>query len=318
MKNKRTLILFILCTALLASCTQLTPSTTRSANATLTPYEIDNSQSTPTFTKTFVPTEDITIQKVATSSWNGIPIIAGAIEGKFSDSSYSYYVNNPIEEAETYYLDKMQKEGWAFAGRGAFGTYRIILYFYQDNQNAKIDLTKFSLNESRDMLSVSIEISTSPFYSDVRSTQTNSSGITLEGAFWLTWRGLDVVKPIGSNIQLRQKDNQELIFTNESLWFRFEDIPPGKYELWVFIDSWIASFSNCYNIGLPDENWEFRKIADDGKIEVVDGLSFREVIYPETDGTNTSIDGLYAVLDNLVLTSGTANTIYPAFICESH
>jgi hypothetical protein len=322
MKTKQTLFLLLISITLLANtigCNQLTAETTPFANTTQTPRKSGDPQPTPIATTTFIPTKDISIKEVSILSWNGVPIMSGAMEGELSDSSYSFYVDTSIDKAESYYLDEMKKEGWAFATRASFESYRIILYFYQDNKNANIDLTKSSFNGSDNMLSVSIKVSALPFYNNIRSEEIVSSKITLEGLFWLIWPGVDGGKPIGSYIELRQQDNHKLLFTENSSWFRFEDIPPGSYELWVFIGSEALWLSDCYDIGLPDENWEYRKIIDGNKIEVIDGLSFREVVYPDSnEKTGTNINGLYAVLDNLVFKSGTENSIFPAFTCESY
>ncbi|MFT3890772.1 MAG: hypothetical protein QM730_03990 [Anaerolineales bacterium] len=271
------------------------------------------SQPTPAVTKTFIPTEDISNKKVSISSWNGISIISGAIDGELAELSYSYYVDISIDEAKNFYLDAMEKEGWTYANYASFESYRILLFFHRDNQNAEINLENSSSTEHNNLLSVSIEIKTLPFYSGIRSTEVATSKITLEGSFWLIVPGVDGGWPLSSPVELHQPNNQNPVFFEDSPWFKFEDIPAGNYELWVFIISDRLWETECYDIGLPDENWEFRRITEDNKMEVISGRSFREAVYPNS---GTRLNGLYAVLDNIVLNEETENSILPAFICE--
>lgn len=100
--------------------------------ATSTPEPVD----TPTFT---VTAESNT---ASISYWNDIPIVPGAKDGLEMDSSYMYSVNVTMDEAEQFYKENLEADGWALSiretGPNTDGNVPLLLIFEKDQELIRI------------------------------------------------------------------------------------------------------------------------------------------------------------------------------------
>jgi hypothetical protein len=131
------------------------------SSATQSPLLTETLQSTiePTFTQlhpaftpepentpTFVPTNE-TKSSMGTPipDWEGIPLIPGANEGEPAGFGYIYSVNVTVEEAEKFYIEKMESEDWTLFNKqtsetSMFGGPSTILDFQRNNEEVNIML----------------------------------------------------------------------------------------------------------------------------------------------------------------------------------
>jgi hypothetical protein len=77
--------------------------------------------------------------------WEGIPVIPGANEGEPAGFVYIYSVNVTVDEAEQFYMDAMETDGWALSNRqtsetSMFGGPATILDFVRGDEAANIML----------------------------------------------------------------------------------------------------------------------------------------------------------------------------------
>lgn len=117
----------------------------------------------PTMTATFTalpPTSTSTLQPTATlapasgtepergtpvASWEGIPVMPGANEGKPAGFSYLYSVNVTVDEAVQFYSEAMRADGWTLSKRqtsetSMFGGPATILDFVRDAEAVNVML----------------------------------------------------------------------------------------------------------------------------------------------------------------------------------
>jgi len=111
----------------------------------------------PESTPTFMPTTE-TDSNMGTPipDWEGIPVIPGANEGQPAGLGYLYSVNVTIEEAEQFYTEKMEADGWSLSNRqtsetSMFGGPATILDFQRNNEAVNVMLI-FSTNENYTMV----------------------------------------------------------------------------------------------------------------------------------------------------------------------
>ena len=72
----------------------------------------------PENTPTFAPTTETNSNTGAPiTDWEGIPVMPGAHDGELSELGYYYAVNVTVEEAEMYYVEKLEASGWALSNR---------------------------------------------------------------------------------------------------------------------------------------------------------------------------------------------------------
>jgi hypothetical protein len=100
----------------------------------------------PKITPTFTPTSE-TNKSMGTPipDWEGIPVIPGANEGEPAGFGYIYSVNVTVEEAEKFYMEKMESDGWTLSNRqtsetSIFGGPSTILDFQRDNEEVNVML----------------------------------------------------------------------------------------------------------------------------------------------------------------------------------
>ncbi len=94
----------------------LSPSETPRPTATLP------STPTPTLQQKITLTPEPTDEKspelgTLVSDWQGVPVIPGANEGMPAGFGYIYSVNVTVDEAEQFYQEKMEQDGWALSNR---------------------------------------------------------------------------------------------------------------------------------------------------------------------------------------------------------
>ncbi len=192
----RILLITVLCTIVLSSCsfgTQVLAPTPVPPTATMLPTIPPTLTSMPTATNTSIPTNtpfptqtplpvkpSPTFTKLPTtntprptssptgtqtigtsvSSWSGLPIMPGAMEGKPAGFGYLYAVKVSISEAEAYYQKQMSAGGWKFTNRQSsetslFGGPAVILDFTRSEKQANVMLI-FSAKENYTMVMLTI------------------------------------------------------------------------------------------------------------------------------------------------------------------
>lgn len=131
------------------------------SSATQVPSPTENLQPTiaPTFTKlpatstiepentsAFTPTNEANSNMgTPIPDWEGIPVIPGGNEGEPAGFGYIYSVNVTVEEAEQFYMDKMESDGWKLSNRqtsptSMFGGPATILDFQKEGKEVNVML----------------------------------------------------------------------------------------------------------------------------------------------------------------------------------
>jgi hypothetical protein len=90
------------------------------------------------------------------ASWDGLPIISGAIEGRPAGPSYAYSVRVSVTEAEAYYQKYMSETNWKLTNRQSsdtsmFGGPSVVLDFTRGDHRANVMLI-FSSKENYTMV----------------------------------------------------------------------------------------------------------------------------------------------------------------------
>ncbi|MDY7041519.1 MAG: hypothetical protein SVX38_11705 [Chloroflexota bacterium] len=185
--SREVLAVVALCAAMLLSCSMATPVPTKTPSPTdtplptATPTELpertppsgtqSDTMATPVPTKTPSPTDtplptatptelpELTPPSGTQSdtmatpvpSWEDMPIMPGAIEGRPAGWSYVYSVGASTDEVETYYLEQMAERGWRLSKRqfsevGLFGGPAIVLDFSCNGERANV-MMAFSVSD---------------------------------------------------------------------------------------------------------------------------------------------------------------------------
>lgn len=83
-----------------------------------------------------------------------IPVMPGATNGEFiDDSTYSYYINAAVGDADTYYVESLMSKGWSLSNRqvleiSMFTGPATILEFQRNGQSVYIMLSHFAEDNS--------------------------------------------------------------------------------------------------------------------------------------------------------------------------
>jgi len=101
----------------------------------------------PTLVPTSAPTTATDLSSMGTPipEWDGVQIMPGANEGRPAGFSYVYSVDVPVDEAETFYVEQMESDGWTLSNRQAsetslYGGPATILDFERDDEAFNIML----------------------------------------------------------------------------------------------------------------------------------------------------------------------------------
>jgi hypothetical protein len=110
------------------------------------------------------PTSDSQSMGTPVPSWQGLPIMPKAIEGRPAGFSYVYSADSPLEDAEAYYLDHMEADGWRLTSRqsnekGLLGP-TVVLMFARGEEIAQVILV-FSAAENYTMVTLTLVPATS-------------------------------------------------------------------------------------------------------------------------------------------------------------
>ncbi len=73
-----------------------------------------------------------------------IPVMEGAVSGKWSEGGYSYLVDAPLAEVEAFYIESLTPDGWEYIGLGE-GLGGIFLSFTRELQYLAISARKSEL-----------------------------------------------------------------------------------------------------------------------------------------------------------------------------
>jgi hypothetical protein len=140
-----------LCAAMILSCS----STTQMPLATTIPASTDTPlpTATPTGPPEPTPTSGAESDTMGTPvpSWEGLPVMPGAIEGRPAGLCYVYSIGVSTEEVETYYWEQMTARGWQLFKRqssetGLFGGSAVVLDFARNRERANV-IMAFSISD---------------------------------------------------------------------------------------------------------------------------------------------------------------------------
>ena len=119
---RKYILLLMLAATLLVSCSASRPAPTETPipTDTLEPTEISSPTETlipilPAAQPTGVPSKPADNFNSPIESWNGIPIIHGAITGIGNTSSYRFIINEPLDNVRNYYSQAMNALSWKLA-----------------------------------------------------------------------------------------------------------------------------------------------------------------------------------------------------------
>ena len=145
------IIIAMLLVLVLSACSSAiqAPLTTETPQPTVTltftavpPTSTPEPQNTATLTPTIGTESDM---GTPASGWEGIPVIPGANEGEPAGFGYLYSVNVTVDEAEQFYMEAMESDGWTLSNRqtsetSMFGGSATILDFERDGEAVNIML----------------------------------------------------------------------------------------------------------------------------------------------------------------------------------
>ena len=144
---------------------------------------------------------------------------------------------------------------------------------------------------------------------------------SLSGLVMLVYPGVQGGKPFGFSTELYQHDDgYKLIRKSDEAsfpFFDFQNIQPGKYELWLWLPTWVlGGLTGCYDIELPDNQWKLGQLIDGNQPVILEEVSYREAL--DQSANDGMLDNFYAVLDNLEIKPGIDRKFDVNFICKRH
>ena len=98
---------------------------------------------TPMLTKTSLPTETPSASLLPMpaekplSEWEGVPIMPTATEGNGDSQSYSFMVNDLVDNVNTFYQEEMVKFGWRLS-RGKGNEMQSFMSFTKDGDTVDV------------------------------------------------------------------------------------------------------------------------------------------------------------------------------------
>jgi hypothetical protein len=131
----------------------------------------------------------------------------------------------------------------------------------------------------------------------------------------------NVVKPVVSSVELRQKENFTLIGkgdTDSNGVYKIENIDPGTYELWVLITTKIEMVSGCTDVAPPDTKWKLGiKFGEDKALSMENAdLSKGLLLAQEMQSSDLKAQGFFAVLEDFKIESGIENKLDVTLLCK--
>ena len=138
-------VVFFICAAMGVAC---------SSAATSLPPEIPTSTVLPTATTS--TSDESSSMGTPVPMWEDLPVMSEAIEGRPTGSSYIYAANVTLDEAETYYTEQLNANGWALSKRqtsetSLFGGPAVILDFERGQEQANVMLI-FSTTDNNTLI----------------------------------------------------------------------------------------------------------------------------------------------------------------------
>jgi hypothetical protein len=155
----------ILLALIISACSSATqaPLPTETLQPTVEPT---STKLPATFTSTPEPENTSTPEinsntETAISDWEGLPIMPEAKDGEPAGLGYLYSVKVTVEEAEKFYMEQMELDGWTLSDRqtsetSLFGGPSTILDFQRDSEAVNIMLI-FSTNNNHTMVLLSVK-----------------------------------------------------------------------------------------------------------------------------------------------------------------
>ena len=152
----------LVCTLLLSACRMATPESTLiglteatpppastiQPNAIASTYApsdtpIPNLVLTTTLTPEMVFTTTVNLALPSgepVSSWNGIPIMPGAISGEEDENGYSYTIRADAKLVQDFYNKGMPEEGWKYFATGTGETGSLLLMYQKGDKTCTISI----------------------------------------------------------------------------------------------------------------------------------------------------------------------------------
>jgi len=143
---------------------------------------------------------------------------------------------------------------------------------------------------------------------------------SLSGIVMLIYPGVQGGKAFGFSTRLYQHDGFKLIGKSDEdsfPFFDFQNIQPGKYELWLWLPNWVSGgLTGCEDIELPNGQWKLGRLIDGSQPLILKEVSYREAL--DQYSNHGMIDDFYAVLDNLEIKPGMDRKFDVNFMCKRH
>jgi hypothetical protein len=150
------------------------------------------------------------------------------------------------------------------------------------------------------------------------SSMVDPQQASLSGIVMLVYPGVQGGKAFGFSTQLYQHEEFKLIrkSSEDSFpFFDFQNIQPGKYELWLWLPNWVlGGLTGCEDIELPDDQWKLGRLIDGSQPLILEEVSYREAV----DSNDRMRDDIYAVFDNLEIKSGIDRKFDVNFMCKKY
>ncbi len=148
--------------------------------------------------------------------------------------------------------------------------------------------------------------------------------VSLSGSVYIVSPLGPGVKPFAWGVELRREDGYKIIgeIDQETFpEFKFTNIKPGTYELWILLPYFTLDISNCPDIGLPDNSWKLSRELGNNQTMFIENIGYREAFIQSLKEIKANLadpnsDDFYAVLEGLEIKSE-INNIDVKLICKS-
>lgn len=148
-------VLFLVSLALLfAACSAIFPTPTPTPEPTATPLPTSTPTLTPlptatatlpppTVTPTLGLAANLVPEGTPAKTWNGLPVMPGALAGSGDADSYRFTIKATVLEIQTYYKTQLAAAGWEFGAGGAGQSKAILLIFSKENKILTVSILPF-------------------------------------------------------------------------------------------------------------------------------------------------------------------------------
>jgi hypothetical protein len=124
-----------------------------------------------------------------------------------------------------------------------------------------------------------------------------------------------------TSVELREIDGFDFIDgteTDGSGLYRFEDIYPGMYALWILITTEARMIPGCRDVAPPDTNWKMGIRFDGDKEMTMENAYFSKalMLVDNIDSSVLRADAFFAVFDGVEILSAAENSLDVILICQ--